>query len=166
MCIRKISTHWARVTQICVSKLKIIGSDNGLAPGRRQAIIWTNAGISLIRPQATNFSEMLIKIHIFSLKKMHLNMSSEKWRPFCFDKQRIQTMNYCPFAWRNHRWPVDSIHKGPTILKAFPCHDIVMGLINFQLHNSDIDGISDMNRHGADGTYVDYRMIHVYFTVL
>ena len=30
---------------ICVSKLTIIGSDHGLSPGRRQAIIWTNAGI-------------------------------------------------------------------------------------------------------------------------
>ena len=43
-------THWGRVTHICVGKLTIIGSDNGLAPGRRQAIIWTNAGILLIRP--------------------------------------------------------------------------------------------------------------------
>ena len=42
------STHWGRVTHICVSKLTIIGSDNGLSPGRRQAIIWTNAGILLI----------------------------------------------------------------------------------------------------------------------
>ena len=36
-------THWGRVTHICVSKLTIIGSDNGLSPDRRQAIIWTNA---------------------------------------------------------------------------------------------------------------------------
>ena len=35
---------------ICVGKLTIIGSDNGLSPRRRQAIIWTNAGILLIRP--------------------------------------------------------------------------------------------------------------------
>ena len=41
--------HWVRVTHICVSKLTIIGSDNGLSPGRRQAIIWTNAGILTIR---------------------------------------------------------------------------------------------------------------------
>ena len=41
-------THWGRVTHICISKLTIIGSDNGLSPGRRQAIIWTNAGILLI----------------------------------------------------------------------------------------------------------------------
>ena len=26
--------NWGRVTQICVSKLTIIGSDNGLSPGR------------------------------------------------------------------------------------------------------------------------------------
>ena len=30
---------------ICVSELTIIASDNGLLPGRYQAIIWTNAGI-------------------------------------------------------------------------------------------------------------------------
>ena len=52
-------THWGRVTHICVSKLTIIGSDNGLSPGRRQAIIWTNAGILLIRTLGTNFSEIL-----------------------------------------------------------------------------------------------------------
>ena len=53
-------THWGRVTHICVSNLAIIGSDNGLSPGRRQAIIWTNAGILSIGPFGTNFSEILI----------------------------------------------------------------------------------------------------------
>ena len=38
------------------------GSDNGLSPGWRQAIIWTNAGILLIGPLGTNFSEILIEI--------------------------------------------------------------------------------------------------------
>ena len=55
-------THWGWVTQIFVSKLTIIGSDNGLSPGRRQAIIWTNAGILLIEPLGTNLSEILIGI--------------------------------------------------------------------------------------------------------
>ena len=32
-------THWRRVTHICVGNLTIIGSDNGLSLGRRQAII-------------------------------------------------------------------------------------------------------------------------------
>ena len=43
-------THWGRVTHICVSKIGNIGSDNGLSPGRRQAIIWCNAEILLIGP--------------------------------------------------------------------------------------------------------------------
>ena len=57
---RSALTHWGRVTHICVSKLTIIGSDNGLAPGRRQTIIWTTDGILLIGPLGTNFSEILI----------------------------------------------------------------------------------------------------------
>ena len=65
-------SHWGRVTHIWVSKLTIIGSENGLAPGRRQAIIWTNAGILLIGPLETNLSEVLIKVYTFSFKKMHL----------------------------------------------------------------------------------------------
>ena len=67
---------------ICVGKLTIIGSDNGLSPGRRQAIIWTNAGILLNEPLGTNFSEILIGIQIFSFKKMHLKMLSAKGRLF------------------------------------------------------------------------------------
>ena len=74
-------THWGRVTHICVSNLPTIGSDNGLSPGRRQAIIWTNAGILLIGPLWTNFSEILIEIPTFSFKKMRLEVQSAKWRP-------------------------------------------------------------------------------------
>ena len=50
--------------------------------GRRQASIWTNAGILLIGPLGINFNEILIEINTFSFKKMHLKMSSAKWRPF------------------------------------------------------------------------------------
>ena len=75
--------HWGRVTHLCVGNLTIIGSDNGLSPGRRQAIIWTNVGILLIGPLWTNFSEILIEIITFSFKKMRLKVSSAKWRPFC-----------------------------------------------------------------------------------
>ena len=66
------------MTHICVSNPTIIGSNNGLSPIRRQAVIGTNAGILLIQPLGTNFSEMLIEIHIFSLKKMHSKWSSGK----------------------------------------------------------------------------------------
>ena len=41
----------------------IIGSDNGLSPGRHQAINWTNAGRLLT--ESLDFSEIFIEIHIF-----------------------------------------------------------------------------------------------------
>ena len=50
---------------------------------RRQTTIWNNAGILLIEPIGTNFSEILIEIHTFSFMEMHLKMSSGKWRSFC-----------------------------------------------------------------------------------
>ena len=75
-------THWGRVTHICVRKLTIIGSDNGLSPGRRQAIIWTNDWILLTRTLGTNFSEFLSEFHTFSFQKKRLKVSSAKWRPF------------------------------------------------------------------------------------
>ena len=56
-------THWGRMMHICVSKLTIIGLDNGLSPGRRQAIIWTNAEMSLIRNLGSNVCEILSEIH-------------------------------------------------------------------------------------------------------
>ena len=73
-------THWGRVTHICVSKLTLNGSDNGLSPDWCHAIIWTNAEILLIGHLGRNFS---MEIHTFSFKKMHLKMSSGKCRPFC-----------------------------------------------------------------------------------
>ena len=71
------------MTHQCIGNLTIIFSDNGLSPSRRQAIIWTNAGILLIGPLGTNFNEFLIEIHGFLSTKIHSKKSSGKWRPFC-----------------------------------------------------------------------------------
>ena len=76
-----------------------LSSDNGLSPGWSRAIIWTNfffiiwnnAEILLIGPLGTNFCEILIEIHTFSFKKIHLKMLSVKWRPFCLSLDMIRT---------------------------------------------------------------------------
>ena len=69
-----------------VSKLSMIGSDNGLAPGRRQAIIRTNSGILLIGPFGTNFNEILIKIVTFSVKKcLSLNVLRHRISYLCYN---------------------------------------------------------------------------------
>ena len=72
-----------------------ICSDNGLSPIRRQVIIWTNAGLLSIGPLGTKFSEILIKIQNFSLAKMHLNISSAKWRPFCPGGDELTKQSVC-----------------------------------------------------------------------
>ena len=77
--------HWGRMTHICVSKLAIISTDNGLSPGWRQAIIWTDAGILSIWPLGINFNDILVEIKTISFKKMRLKVSSVKWRSSCAD---------------------------------------------------------------------------------
>ena len=85
-----VLTHWGQVKHICISKLTITGSGNGLSPEWHQAIIWTNAGILSIETLGTNFSEILNEIHKFSFKKMYLKMSS-KWQPFCLGLNVLNT---------------------------------------------------------------------------
>ena len=89
-----VLNHWGRVAHICADKLNIISSDNGLLPGRHQAVIWTNAGILLIAPLRTNFNEILIGIQTFQFKKMHLKMSSANWRPFCLGLNVLNTQTH------------------------------------------------------------------------
>ena len=59
------------MTHICVGDLTIIGPDNGLSPGRRQAIIWTNAGILLIGPALVSKGQISIW-HICLILKLAL----------------------------------------------------------------------------------------------
>ena len=98
------STHWGRVTHIGVGKLTIIGSHNGLSPERRQAIIWTNAGILLIGPLGTNFSEVLIEIQTFSLKEntfenVVCEMLFISSRPQCVNNVLRTVWSHSSYAW-------------------------------------------------------------------
>ena len=141
-------THWGRVTHICVSELTIIGSDNGLSPGRRQAIIWNNAGLLLIESSGTNFSEISIGIKTFLFKKMHLNMSSAKWRPFCFglnvliygmySRYRIVVVNsFRPSDAYMLQWSIPSlVHiTGCRLAGAKPLSDQSWNIDNWNLRN-------------------------------
>ena len=53
-----------------------IGSDNGLSPIRRQAIILSKAGLFSIGPLGTNFSEIRIEMQNFSFTKIYLKRKS------------------------------------------------------------------------------------------
>ena len=91
-------THWYRVTHTCVNDITSIGSDNGLSPGRRQAIIKTNAEISLISLLGTNFSEFLVEILIFSFKKMRLNILS---RPQWVELNKLENEHALGNVWNS-----------------------------------------------------------------
>ena len=88
----KLLTHRGRVKHLGVGKSTNIGLDNGLSPGRRRAIIWTNAGILLIEPLGINCSEILIEINTISFKKMRLKMSPGKRRQFCIGLDVLSTI--------------------------------------------------------------------------
>ena len=86
------SVHLSSIlTPICASKVSINGSDNGLSLSRCQSIIWTNAGILLIRTLGRHLSEILIYVSLS--KKMHTKMSA-KWRPFCFGLSVLKWSKY------------------------------------------------------------------------
>ena len=74
-----------RSDDICLSKLTIIGSDNGLSPARRQAIIWTNAGILLTESIGTKFNvvDSYIFIQENPVKDIAWEMSAILSRPQC-----------------------------------------------------------------------------------
>ena len=76
-------THCDQMRHIFVNKLSVIASDNGLSAGRRQAIIWTNAGILLIGPFGAKFNDIFTEIHTFSFKKTHFKMAAILSRPQC-----------------------------------------------------------------------------------
>ena len=108
------------MTHKCISKLTITGPDNGLSPGRRHVIIWTNARILLIRTLGTNVSEILIKINTFSLKKMHLKMSSGRRQPSCLGNVLsnvvawitfIETINMCDYGHTITRMQIPQFHS-------------------------------------------------------
>ena len=145
----KVLTHWGRVTHTCVGNLTVIGPNNGLSPGRRQAIIWTNARILLIEPLGTNFIDILSQIQIFSYNKMHLKMSSGKCRPSCLGLNVLNDVLKChwvqlerwlhmvPCCW----WGVLSWRPSLGLVNRYPfiwlCH---CSLFEHRVHSSLING--------------------------
>ena len=93
---------------ICVSKLNIIGSDNGLLPGQHKAIIWTKAGLLLIGPLRTNISEILIGIYTVSFSKMHLKILSGNWQPSCLNLSVLNGNTIMKYALHVIQWYLNS----------------------------------------------------------
>ena len=91
--------HWGQVTHICVSKLTIIGWDNGLSPGQCQAIIWTDVDFSLLRDCG---------FHLWAISRWETKVS------FCMMSLKIILLKLLtqPLGgqWVNSLAPVDAIY--------------------------------------------------------
>ena len=124
------------MTHICVGKLAIIGSDNGLSPGRRQDIIGTNAEILLLGPLGTNFSEILIRIHTLSFSQMDLKISSATWPPFCFGLNVLSTHENYMLATNTNETSMESQYV--DIGKPYNRHKAIGGQLSHRLLKSFI----------------------------
>ena len=115
VCVCRMFTHWGRVTHICVKKL---------------AIIWSNDGILLIGPLGTNFSEIFIGIHTFSFNKIHLKMSSGKSRPFCLGLNVLRV-----------KWP-DGLPTAALGATSRSCRSLASSCLpcRYRLYSSQISG--------------------------
>ena len=83
----------------------------GAKPAWCQAIIWTNAGMSLIGTLGTNFSEVVIIIQAFSFRKMHLKVPSAKWQIFFLGFNVLSCAGKClNVQWHNEviLWEVEA----------------------------------------------------------
>ena len=75
----------------------IIGSDNGLSPIQRQAIIQDNAVLLSVDILGTFSFDILIKSQILSWIKMHMRVSSAKWPQFFLGLIVLGSQIFCLF---------------------------------------------------------------------
>ena len=82
----------------------------------------------LIGPLRTNFSEILSDIHSFSCKKMHVKMSSAKWRPFCLG---LNVLRHVLITWKcfRHQWLLGDKSTGHWWISITHCITLVFSLL-------------------------------------
>ena len=111
------------MTHICVSKLTIIGSDNGLMPGRGQAIIWANAGILLIWTLGNKLKWNLnqnsyIFIQENAFENVVWRMAAILSRPQCVKIWSVPYIcHHCVVL-----WCVGQYHSGPQLYLCKACN--------------------------------------------
>ena len=87
-----------------------------LTPDGCQAIIWTNAGISLIEPLGINFGEIWSKLPQFSYVKNNFKMASILSHPQCV-KMNVILSSELPFC-------CDRIYNSPC-----DCYFVIIDLL-------------------------------------
>ena len=57
------------------------------------------------------------------------------------DQRKHQSFTSLAFVWGNHRWPVNSLQKGPVTRRVFPFDDIIMYyIVNGMIRSGKVQG--------------------------
>ena len=110
------------MTHICVCNLTMIGSDNGLSPDGRQAIIWTNAGILLtgltnkLQWNLNRTSYIFIQENAFEI--FVCEMASILSRPQCVNDWNFAILLPIKEA-------IELKHYTPRIMHTLQCYGLV-----------------------------------------
>ena len=117
-----------------------------------------------IGPLGTNLSEILIKIKNFLLTKIHLKISSARWRPFCprGDQLTLAVLNLFPDAWKYiYIFPHSSILRWWFQLKSFLVEDKDPFILHIQHHGCWWPGVArsqGISSHGIDVVILEYSV--------
>ena len=120
----------------------IIGSDNGLSPGRRQAISKTDAGILLIGLLGTNLNVVCEMASILSRSQcVNLNVSDWILRGRTCDKKipKIKRLHYfCDLTMFWAFKPMAAHISKEMGLISWHCNDVIMSAMASQISGASI----------------------------
>ena len=133
-CRRRFQMHFrvmkfcyfdSSLIEVCSSGSKwsyfSIDSDHGLAPIRRRVSLWTNDHYNDVIMGAVasqNTSLTMVYSSVYSRRRSKKTFAS------------------LAFVWGIHRWPVNSLRKGPVRQKMFPFDNVIIELLCWRIHHS------------------------------
>ena len=140
---RNYLSHWGRLTHMCVDKLTIISSDNAF-----------KLTFTVI--------EILIQIHTFLFKKMHLTMSSAKWWSFCLGIN-VQHLVLGSCIWTSY--PSSLAVHGFAVKGVNHYDGVIMGAMASQITGpaivySTVYSAANQRKHQSSASLAFVREIH------
>ena len=120
---------------MCVSKVKIIGLDNGFSPGRRQAIIWTNARILLIGPFGQTSMKFKTKCTYFHSRKCIWMCRQQIGVHFVSSSMCLWFLVLCNSLSFQHYVNLSNLS---TCRRVFLLENYFMDILNWQCFNRSI----------------------------
>ena len=146
-----------------VSKLIITGSDNGLLPGQRQVIVWTNAGILLIGPLGNKLKwnpnqDSYIFFKENALENVVWKMAAILSRPHCVNTVTTTLLSwwwYCEYYFHNLVWQESCLVM--MLLRQLLTHKLTIVCFHFVWYGISFVSTDYMSRSLHD--HSDYTCI-------